>query len=370
MDLERLRMGRAVRGSIRALRRPRPRAGPRRQTIPRSLDAHNGGRGARRRGFGRFRHRALGPADYPAVGDWTAVKPGRGGGALIEAVLPRRSAFVRKAAGEITEAQVVAANVDTVFLVSGLDGDFNLRRIERYLTTAWTSGAAPVVVLNKADLRPDLESFVRAAAEVAAGVPVVAVSALTADGLAGIEPYLAPGRTVALLGSSGVGKSTLTNRLLGAERFRTAAMSDAASGRGRHTTSSRELVRLPGGALLIDTPGMRELQLWADDSGLDRTFEEIEKLAARCRFPDCRHEREPDCAVRAAVESGDPGRRAAGQLPQAAPGDETPGAEEGRQDAPPGGKGGGTPVRHPRQGGQEAQASISIGGAERKDGFV
>jgi len=261
---------------------------------------------------GRFRHRAAGPADFPAAGDWTAVGPGRGGGALIEAVLPRRSAFVRKTAGDVTEAQVVAANVDTVLLVSGLDGDFNLRRIERYLTTAWTSGAAPVIVLNKADLRPDLESFVEEAARIAPGVPIETVSALTPGGLEGLRAYLAPGMTVALLGSSGVGKTTLINGLLGAGRFRTAAMSDAAAGRGCHTTTSRELVRLPGGALLIDTPGMRELQLWADDSGLDRTFIEIDGLAARCRFPDCRHEQEPDCAVRAAVEAGtlDPERLA------------------------------------------------------------
>jgi ribosome biogenesis GTPase len=253
---------------------------------------------------GRFRHRALCLADYPAVGDWTAVGAGRGDAALIEAVLPRRSAFVRKTAGDVTEAQVVAANIDTVFLVSGLDGDFSIRRIERYLTTAWTSGAAPVIVLNKTDLHPGLESFVAEAARVAPGVPIVATSARAAGGLDGLEPFLIAGKTIALLGSSGVGKSTLINRLLGAERFRTNDVSDAEAGRGRHTTSARELVRLPGGALLIDTPGMRELQLWADDSGLDATFEEVDRFAAGCRFPDCRHEGEPDCAVRAAVEAG------------------------------------------------------------------
>ncbi len=253
---------------------------------------------------GRFRHRALGPADYPAVGDWVAIGPVWGGRALIEALVPRRSAFTRKAAGDVVEAQVVAANVDTVFLVSGLDGDFNLRRIERYLTTAWTSGAEPVIVLNKADLRPDLPDVIAETAGVAPVVPIVAVSALTESGLDGLIPYLRAGRTVVFLGSSGVGKSTMINRLLGEERFATASMSDAAAGRGRHTTTVRELVRLPGGALLIDTPGMRELQLWADDEGLDKTFDEIDRLASGCRFPDCDHEREPGCAVRSAVEAG------------------------------------------------------------------
>jgi ribosome biogenesis GTPase / thiamine phosphate phosphatase len=253
---------------------------------------------------GRFRHRALGPSDYPAVGDWVAVRPVGRGPSLIEAVLPRRSAFTRKAAGEAVEAQVVAANVDTVFLVSGLDGDFNLRRIERYLAAAWSSGAAPVIVLNKADLRPDLEAAVAETAAASPGVPIVTVRALAEGGLEGLAPYLVAGGTIAFLGSSGVGKSTMINRLLGKERFRTAAMSDAGAGRGRHTTTSRELVRLSGGALLIDTPGMRELGLWADDDGLDRTFDEIDRLAARCRFPDCGHEHEPGCAVRAAVEAG------------------------------------------------------------------
>ncbi|MFO7733555.1 MAG: ribosome small subunit-dependent GTPase A [Candidatus Aminicenantes bacterium] len=253
---------------------------------------------------GRFRHEASGPADFPVVGDWAVVEPLGEDRALIHAVLPRRSAFTRKVAGEAVAAQIAAANVDTAFLVSGLDGDLNLRRVERYLTTALSGGAAPVVVLNKADLRTDLDSVIAEVGTVAPGVPVVAVSALADGGLDGLAPFLVPGKTVALLGSSGVGKSTLINRLLGEERFRTGPMSDASAGRGRHTTTARELVRLPGGTLLIDTPGMRELQLWAEEGSLDRVFEDIERLAARCRFPDCRHENEPGCAVRAGAENG------------------------------------------------------------------
>ncbi len=253
---------------------------------------------------GKFRFQAADRSAYPVVGDWVAMEPSGDDLATIHAVLPRRSAFVRKAAGEVVEAQVAAANVDTVFLVSGLDGDFNLRRVERYLATAWDSGASPVILLNKADLRDDLPSVIVEVELVAAGVPVVAVSAATGRNMDVLQPYLVPRKTVALLGSSGVGKSTLINRLLGEERFRTSPVSDAEEGRGRHTTTTRELVRLPGGALLIDTPGMRELQLWTDDEGLGRPFKDIEDLAAQCRFDDCSHEQEPGCAVQAAVRDG------------------------------------------------------------------
>jgi ribosome biogenesis GTPase len=250
---------------------------------------------------GRLRHEARSRAELPAVGDWVAARVAAT--AVIVAVLPRASAFVRKVAGETTEPQVIAANVDTVFLVAGLDGDFNLRRIERYLAAAWESGADPVVVLNKADLAADLERRVAEVESVAPGVSVLAVSALEGEGLEALGPWLAPGRTVALLGSSGVGKSTIANALLGGLRQETGAVREDDS-HGRHTTTRRELVPLPGGALLIDTPGMRELQLWGGDEGLDGTFPDVATLAARCRFRDCGHAGEPGCAVREAVEAG------------------------------------------------------------------
>jgi ribosome biogenesis GTPase len=240
-----------------------------------------------------------------------AVRPAEAGRrAVVQAVLPRRTAFVRRAAGERTVAQVLAANVDTAFLVMGLDGDYNLRRIERALVLAWESGASPVVLLNKADVCDDVDRRRAETEAVAQGVPVRVLAAKAGQGLERLAPWLVPGQTVVLLGSSGVGKSTIVNRLLGREKQRTREVL-AADQRGRHTTTHRELVVLPGGALLIDTPGLRELQLWSDDgAGLDAVFGDVHELASACRFTNCRHASEPGCAVRAAVEEGrlDPAR--------------------------------------------------------------
>jgi ribosome biogenesis GTPase / thiamine phosphate phosphatase len=242
-------------------------------------------------------------SELPAVGDWVVARALDGERkALIEAVLPRRSAFTRKEAWRRTVAQVVAANIDTVFVVTAFGFDFNVRRLERYLTASWDSGAAPVIVVNKLDTADDPARDLAEVETVALGVPVHAVSAVTAAGLDDLEPYLARGQTVVLLGSSGVGKSTLVNRLAGRELLLTAETS--AAGRGRHTTTHRELVPLAGGALLIDTPGLRELQLWSDTSALDATFAEIAELAAQCRFSDCAHASEPGCAIRAALADG------------------------------------------------------------------
>ncbi len=251
---------------------------------------------------GRFRHDATSRAEWPAVGDWVAVRA-EAGTTQVHAVLARTSAFVRDDPGRAVEAQVVAANVDAVFLVCGLDADFNPRRIERYVATAWESGAQPVLLLNKADLDADPAARVAEVEALAPGVPVLALSALEGAGLDALAPWLGAGRTVALVGSSGVGKSTLVNALLGDERQATGAVREDDS-RGRHTTTHRELVPLPGGALLLDTPGMRRLDLWLDGEGLDGAFPEIAEFARSCRFRDCSHEREPGCAVRAALQSG------------------------------------------------------------------
>jgi ribosome biogenesis GTPase len=247
----------------------------------------------------------------PAVGDWVAAipRPGEAAG-IVHAVLPRRSRFSRKVAGGITDEQVLAANMDTVFLVCGLDGDFNLRRIERYLAPAYDSGASPVILLNKADLCQDLAARLAEVEAIAAGAPVHAISAADNQNIDAVCQYLATGRTAAFLGSSGVGKSTVINRLIGQDRQRTGEVRTHDS-HGRHTTTHRELILLDGGGMVIDTPGMRELQLWSDDSAaVDEAFEDVERLARACRFRDCRHEAEPGCAIRVAIEDGtlDPGR--------------------------------------------------------------
>jgi ribosome biogenesis GTPase / thiamine phosphate phosphatase len=245
---------------------------------------------------------SLHASGHAVAGDWVAVQPLAGEErGVVRAVLPRRTRFARKE-GWLTEEQVVAANVDTAFLVTDCGRDFKPRRLERYLTATWDSGADPVIVLTKSDLADDVAETKAEAEAVAFGVPVHALSSVTGEGLVELTSYLTPGHTVALLGSSGVGKSTLANRLLGEEFLPTGEVRP--DGRGRHTTTTRELVRLPGGALLLDTPGMRELQLWADESALEETFSDVAELARQCRFSDCAHESEPGCAVRAALADG------------------------------------------------------------------
>ena len=262
---------------------------------------------------GRFRYDALAASDFPAVGDWVALEPTDGGATadyptVIAAVLPRRAAFVRSAAdasrrtaGNLADEQVIASNVDVAFLVAGLDGDFNLRRLERYLAVAWSSGVTPVIVLNKADIARDLEGRLVAVEAVAPGVPIVVLSALTGDHVADLGTYLVAGQTSVVLGSSGVGKSTLLNTLLGEQRQATSDVREDDS-RGRHTTTHRELFALPGGALLIDTPGIRSLEVAGADEGVDAAFDDIAEIALQCRFSDCRHGGEPGCAVRRAID--------------------------------------------------------------------
>lgn len=254
---------------------------------------------------GRMRHEALSRDQLSAVGDWVAARPTSGeAAATIEAVLPRRSKFSRKVAGELTEEQIVGANIDTVFLVMGLDGDYNPRRLERYLLLAYESGATPVVILNKADLADHLDEDLDEIRRMAVGIPVHAISAKTRQGVEVVESHLGAGRTGALLGSSGVGKSTLVNAIIGEDLLKTREVR-AHDSRGRHTTRHRHLIVLPERrGLIIDTPGMRELQLWTQSEGARDSFEDIETLAAGCHFTDCRHREEPRCAVKQAVEEG------------------------------------------------------------------
>jgi ribosome biogenesis GTPase len=256
------------------------------------------------RSAGRLRLEAANGALWPAVGDWVAVTGSTADDALIiHAVLSREGAFRRAAVGGTSAAQVVAANVDRALLVNSLDQPLNLRRLERYLALAWDSGAMPLVVLSKSDLATDAAAAVDEAATVAAGAPVLPLSALTGAGLEALAAHLVPGMSFVLVGLSGAGKSTLVNALAGTELLATGAVREI-DGKGRHTTTHRQLIRLPSGALAIDTPGMRELGLVDAAAGLRDAFADVDALATACRFKDCVHAAEPGCAVRAAIESG------------------------------------------------------------------
>ena len=264
---------------------------------------------------GKFRHEISSRADFPAVGDWVlASTRSDEGRATIHRVLDRKSKFSRKIAGKKTEEQIVAANIDVVFLVSSLNSEFNLRRLERYVTLAWESGAKPVIVLNKCDLCENAEHFRDESQAAAFGVRVILASAVRGEGIAEIRELMRSDSentcgvanaavTAALLGSSGVGKSSLINAILGSELLDTGE-ARAGDDKGRHTTTTRHLIVASGGGVLIDTPGMRELQLWDGSEGIAQAFGEIEELATQCKFRDCKHENEPGCAVRAAVEDG------------------------------------------------------------------
>lgn len=253
---------------------------------------------------GKFRFQATVSSDYPAVGDFVLVNWNESGSsAIIESLLPRKSAFIRKAAGEPQQEQVVAANIDIVFLCMALNNDFNLRRLERYISIAWDSGAMPVVVLTKSDLCDDLEQKLSEVSSVAFGVDVLVTTSTEENGYRELLPFISEGKTIAFIGSSGVGKSTLINRLLGKEQLKTNGLRN--DDKGRHTTTHRELFLLPSGGMVIDTPGMREFGMWDNDAGIERTFSDVEELAALCKFRNCTHTNEPGCAIQKALKTGE-----------------------------------------------------------------
>jgi ribosome biogenesis GTPase len=253
---------------------------------------------------GKLRHEAVDRRDLPCVGDWVVIRSRpEGGRAMIHAVLPRRTSFARKIAGPRTQEQIVGANIDTVFLLTSLNQDFSLRRIERYLVIAWESGASPIIILSKSDLCERVDDAINEVQAIARAVPVHAISVVTGSGLQDVSQHFKRGQTVALLGSSGVGKSTLINHLIGADQLKVQTVREH-DDRGRHTTTHRELILLPSGGLVLDTPGMRELQLWDGDDSLQLVFDDIEAQARNCFFSDCHHQDEPRCAVREALVAG------------------------------------------------------------------
>ncbi len=252
---------------------------------------------------GKFSYGANGTEDYPAVGDWVVIDrdSDKNGDAIIHRILPRKSSLSRKVAGTRADEQIIAANVDTVFICMALNNDFNIRRLERYISVVWESGATPRVVLTKSDLCEDIDLSVAQVEEVAIGIEIHVVCALDEEGVDEIAEVIGVNDTVTFIGSSGIGKSTLINKLLGQEKMLVNDIRES-DHKGKHTTTHRELIKLSNGGVVIDTPGMRELQIYSVD--FDASFKDIEELASKCRFVDCKHKTEPNCAVKSAINDG------------------------------------------------------------------